>query len=94
MSKFKDYVTSSAFNLSLSANQIDTLLAFDGVTDYEYLCAYGWAMTSIDVLKRKGLLVHNKNNYSVTDEGALIVKLLKMAGFKHRNKTLKLCKTA
>lgn len=90
MSKFKEYVTSTAFNLSLSSNQVDTLLAFDGVTDYEYLCCYAWAMKSLEVLKRKGLVIHVGKKWLLTDEGKLVVKLLKKAGFNLKNKTLKL----
>lgn len=92
--KYVDYVTSTSFNLQLSKRMIAALAAIAN-NDIHGLDpqlwadgGYGGAVPLGDALIRRGLVRHKQpkrcrkgeHPWSVTDEGWLVVDLLKRAG--------------
>lgn len=87
MSQFSEYVTSSAFNLSLSKNMIEYLLQLSVGNNYLW-CMSNW-MAAEKACERRGLckripisVEKETSKPALTDEGVLVVDLLKLAGFQ------------
>lgn len=79
MSKFREYVTSSAFRLDLSRNMINWILAIDRGAG-----ASSWVPCFIaarQACERRGLCEVGDGPPILTEEGELVVRLLKLAGF-------------
>jgi len=75
--KFSNYVTSSAFHLSLSKNMINMLLWLNEQSNGQW---YIWLVDGHTgrALKARGLV--NENSF-ITDEGRLVAHLLTLAGY-------------
>lgn len=79
--KFKEYVRSSAFNLSLSKAMIETLLYLDGTS-----CSFpGVNIITIRALRDRGLTYGKEENDQgkeyLTEAGKAVVNLLIIAGY-------------
>lgn len=89
---FKQWVTSSAFNLSLTEGAIQDLLFMHhchedarshGKDPDEYGHPFTGERTSAGYLMRRGLIEWKGDGYSLTESGRLVCLLLREAGFKH-----------
>ncbi len=83
--KFEWYATRTAFNLSLSAPQVEMLWWLCEQNSRYY--PQGWADKTIAALIRKGLAVDESNVVSATRAGTLALALADEAGLvqKHRD---------
>jgi len=93
--QFRNYVTSTAFSLSLSRSMIDVLLLMDaGYMPYNY----GRSVPCVCTLERRGLVIHHPKaklvhsddihqsvgpeySHEVTAAGKVVAELLRLAGF-------------
>ncbi|MET3512786.1 hypothetical protein ABIC63_000551 [Pseudacidovorax sp. 1753] len=82
MSNFRDYVTSTAFALTISHRQIQCMCEID-----QYGASYR-LLTTFQALERKGLVERVKSDeqfkegalIQLTDAGRAVIPLLKLAG--------------
>lgn len=91
---FKEHVTSSAFSLTLSKSMIRRLLMMDYHPAF-YFDGQPHNLKTLDSLRERGLVYRDEKEFHVpgkgtflqsplwrfTEEGELVVKLLKAAGF-------------
>lgn len=86
--QFRDYVTSSAFNLSLSQRQIDILLLLQD-TESDVIAWYSHSDMTLGALKRKGLITRENDNGTkwpmLTEAGKCASEMLLCAGFTAEN---------
>lgn len=82
---FRDYVTSSAFVLTLTRRQCEVLDAIDqGVMPW----GFSHAVPAIKALERRGLVLHvypATPSHITTEPGKLVAQLVRMAGLSHVN---------
>jgi hypothetical protein len=94
MSRFSEYVTSTAFSMSLSQSMVQALCGLYAAENApeRARCRYmGWALAeshavmTLRALSRRGLLNRKEEGevVSLSDAGRAIVPLLKLAGLYH-----------
>ena len=82
MSQFKEYVTSTAFRLSLSKPQIECLSQIDQLgTSWMFITTFN-ALASKGLVEREAKEEFSEHGGKVrlTEAGKLVIPLLKMAG--------------
>jgi len=87
-SKFKEYVTSSAFRVDLSHAQIQAMLALD-ISMMTMFMNCSSQILSYRALERRGIFYYQKGikkdfsdrGYFFTEEGKLLCNLVKACGF-------------
>lgn len=91
---FKRYTRRVAFNISLSYNQIDTLLRLDKLGPMGLVEKSGHVISALRKLRDIGLIekkILNKKkwkdvmelvSWEVTEEGKIMVQMLKKAGYE------------
>lgn len=82
MNRFANYVTSTAFNLSLSKNMIERLAAYR-YPKYKdrVIHNHGNGIAAIGALQRRGLVSHisDGQKFIMTQEGSLVLDLCELA---------------
>ena len=78
--EFKEYVTNTAFNLSLSKNMVKTLVQIRDY-DIEGMLNNSHFVTSADRMVKRGLVIHDfkgidKQSWFLTTAGELVYKLI------------------
>jgi len=71
---FAAFVTGTAFDLRLSKNMVRALSQFD----YAGVCIE--TFMTVSSLRCRGLITSTKDGWKITEAGAIVVQLLKLAG--------------
>lgn len=76
--RFKEYVTSGAFTLSLSKRMIEVLVHIGQKTEL----TGGLNLAPYFALERRGLITNpHQKGWDVTEEGKIVIDLLMLSGF-------------
>ena len=82
MSTFGNYVTSTAFNLSLSKNMIERLASYRYPKYKQRVIEQHGSIRAMHALQTRGLLsyISDGQRFIMTQEGSLVLDLCELAG--------------